>query len=570
MVLTRRERVVGLALAILTCAVSVSVAAPPVVPPPGAVPPTIEKIELPNTKVEMTVNTNRILMMDGPIPTAQVANPDLIDFTVLSENQVQLHAKKSGITTVTLWDEKNETHVVDVVVSGDVKELDLLLRRQFPTASIKLYPTAASTLIISGYSDRPDYINRIMQIAQDYFPKVINNMTVGGSQQVLLHVQVMQVSRTKLRNLGVDLMGFSGANYGGTTVSGLITKANPTTTLLRTAGAFTTNGAETMQFGLISGPNGMVGMIEALKQDDILKVLAEPTLATVSGRPASCLVGGKVAYPQPTGFGNISVAFQNFGTQIDFVPIVLGNGGCRLEVRPAVSEIDYTLGTTINGTSVPGFRVRQADTGVELKFSQTLAIAGLLSQDIEQQVKGIPGLMDVPYFGALFRRTHSKVNEVELLILVRPELVEGLDPDQVPPCRPGMTSLSPDDCDLYWKGYREVPAKPYPQGGPAMMGPGGLGPIAPGPTPVIQEQPAPPAPGDPSARAGQRPTVADARGGSVAPPAVRRVPTPVAQARPESYDRANRQDPNKGTPTPAKPSSTPPGFIGPTGYDVRN
>ena len=143
-----------------------------------------------------------------------------------------------------------------------------------------------------------------------------------------------------------------------------------------------------MQFGLISGPNGFVGIIEALKQDDILKVLAEPTLATVSGRPASCLVGGKVAYPQPTGFGNISVAFQNFGTQIDFVPIVLGNGGCRLEVRPNVSEVDYTLGTTINGTTVPGFRVRQADTGVELKFGQTLAIAGLLSQETEHADQG--------------------------------------------------------------------------------------------------------------------------------------------------------------------------------------
>ena len=209
--------------------------------------------------------------------------------------------------------------------------------------------------------------------------------------------------------------------------------------MLRNANSFTTNGSETMQFGLFSGPNGFVGVIEALKQDDILKVLAEPLLTTVSGRPATCLVGGKVAYPQPTGFGNISVAFQNFGTQIDFVPIVLGNGGCRLEVRPNVSEVDYTLGTTINGTTVPGFRVRQADTGVELKFGQTLAIAGLLSQETEAADKGVPYLMDVPYLGALFRRTHSKVNEIELLILVRPELVEGSIPtrcrraDRAPP-----------------------------------------------------------------------------------------------------------------------------------------
>ncbi len=235
-----------------------------------------------------------------------------------------------------------------------------------------------------------------------------------------------------------------------------------------------------MQFGLMSGPNGFVGIIEALKQDDILKVLAEPLLTTISGRPASCNVGGEVAYPQPTGFGNISVAFRPFGTQIDFVPIVLGNGGCRLEVRPRVSEVDYTLGTTINGTSVPGFRVRWADVGVELKFGQTLAIAGLLSQETEHQIKSIPYLGDVPYLGTLFRRTHNKVNEVELLILVRPELVDALDPDQLSACRPGTTSLSPDDCGLYFKGYREVPI-------PAAMVPQGPGPVGFHPTqePVV-------------------------------------------------------------------------------------
>ena len=170
-------------------------------------------------------------------------------------------------------------------------------------------------------------------------------------------MKVMQVSRTKLRQLGFDFMDFSNGNYGGSTVSGIITKGASTTPLYRgsipfvntpgqaaslgatnlAGGNFTTNGLETLQLGIISGASGFVGMLQALKQDDIIKVLSEPTLTTLSGRPAMCLVGGKVAYPQPTGFGNISVAFQPFGTQIDFVPIVLGNGGVRLEV-PAASE----------------------------------------------------------------------------------------------------------------------------------------------------------------------------------------------------------------------------------------
>ncbi len=183
--------------------------APPDVP--MSVPPAVQKIDTVNAQVEMTVNTNRILKTDWPIPLAEVANPELLDFTVLSDREVQLHAKKPGITTVTLFDERKDPHQVDVIISGDVRELERLLKLQFPTTSIKLYPTAASTLILTGYVDRPDSVNRIVMIAQDYFPKVINNMIVGGSQQVLLYVQVMQVSRTKLRNLGVDMMGFSGA-----------------------------------------------------------------------------------------------------------------------------------------------------------------------------------------------------------------------------------------------------------------------------------------------------------------------------------------------------------------------
>ncbi len=249
----------------------------------------------------------------------------------------------------------------------------------------------------------------------------------------------MEVSRTNLKSLGFDFANFSGADFFGSSASGIINKANPTAGLFRTAGSLTTNGQETIQFGIVNDPSGFVGFLEALKRENLLKVLAEPNLVTVSGRPASYLVGGQVPYPQPTGFGNISINFKPFGTQIDFVPIVLGNGGVRLEVRPQVSELDRTIGVSINGTTVPGFRERMVDTGVELKFGQTLAIAGLLQQRVEMEKRGLPYLMDVPYLGMLFSRKISTVNEVELLIVVRPELVEAMDPDQVPACGPGTT-----------------------------------------------------------------------------------------------------------------------------------
>jgi pilus assembly protein CpaC len=553
----------GTPLAIATLAIWMSWSAPA----QGADPePVVQKIQAGNTRLELTVNNSRILSLDQKIPKVLVGNPDLLDFTALSEQQVLIRAKKAGITTVNLWGEDGEVRTVDVVVVGDVRELDLVLRQQFPTASIKLFPTAASTLILFGYVDRPDYVSRITDIAKEYFPKVLNNMTVGGSQQVVLHVRVMEISRTKLRNLGFDFMNFSGSDFIGTTPGGLITKASATTGLFRGGGDFTTAGRETVQLGIINNPSGFVGMLEALKQENVLKVLAEPNIVTVSGRPAYFQVGGLVPYPQPTGFGNISVAFRPFGTQVDFVPIVLGNGSVRLEVKPSVSEIDPTLSLSIAGTAVPGFRTREVDTGVEMKFGQTLALAGLLQQRTTAVRQGIPYLMDIPYLGAAFRRNSNQINEVELLILVRPELAEGLDPDQVPPCGPGMNSMSPNDCDLYWKGHIEVPT-----GFPGLMGPSPNGPVqgepvAPPPaSPPDEETPAAGA----SSRAGGAVTSSDGRTARTSLASAGRLRSnPPSSADPESSNPSDPQ--SRKIRTQTKSNSPQPGFIGPRGYDVKD
>jgi len=570
MVVNQLASFYGLRLAVAAMVVAQSLTVYAQDAPPPKTPPVVQKITASNTKVEMTVNGSRILTMEQAIPRAQVANPDLLDFTVLSENQVQIHAKKAGLTTINLWDDKDEIHTVDVVILGDVRELDRLIRDQFPTAAVRLTPTSSSSLLLSGYVDRTDYVNRIVTIAQEYYPKVINNMIVGGSQQVLLHVRVMEVSRTNLKSLGFDFANFTDSGFIASTASGII-NADPTASLIRSAGSFGTNTVSppTVQFGVVSDNSAFLGFLEALKRENLLKVLAEPNLVTVSGRPATYLVGGEMPYPQPTGFGNISINFKPFGTQIDFVPIVLGNGGVRLEVRPQVSELDRTIGVSINGTTIPGFRERMVDTGVELKFGQTLAIAGLLQQRVEMEKRGLPYLMDVPYLGALFSRKVSTVNEIELLIVVRPELVEAMDPDQVPPCGPGANSMSPDDCDFYWRGYMEVPVRPQGPGpghghDGAMPGPEQV--VPPSPTPSTEEMPRAQAP----PRRGRAVVVSDVpatprvanntsrRGGTAQPVATR------ARANNPPNPQARR------TPQGANSAGAPPGFIGPIGYDVRN
>ena len=400
-------------------------------------------------RLEMVANTSRILTLGERIPRAQVNNPDILSLTPLSETQVQLHGLKAGVTQVNLWTENNEVHTIDVLVHGDAQQLTHLLNSQFKTASLKVVPLPNS-VIISGYVDRPDEVSRIVAIAQDFYPKVINNITVGGVQQVLLHVKVMEVSRTKLRTLGFDFAATNGQDFVVSSISGLISAA-------AASSGTAVGGGDTVRFGIVDGSNNFFGFLEALRQNNMMKILAEPTLVTISGRPAFFNVGGEFPVLVPQSLGTVSIEYKKFGTQVDFVPIVLGNGLIRLEVRPRVSEIDSTRSVTINNTTIPGLRVREVDTGVEMRAGQTLALAGLVQTRVEAENKGIPFVSELPWIGGMFRRVHEENNEIELLILVTPEIIEAVEPHQISPIGPGQNTCSPSDKDFYAHGHLEVP-----------------------------------------------------------------------------------------------------------------
>ncbi|MEM6331161.1 MAG: hypothetical protein AAF790_13045, partial [Planctomycetota bacterium] len=210
-------------------------------------------------------------------------------------------------------------------------------------------------------------------------------------------------------------------------------------------------------FAVTSGADGLIGFIDALQQNNIAKILAEPNIVAVSGRPAQFNEGGEIPILIPQGLGQISVEYKPFGTQVDFLPIVLGNGNIRLEVRPRVSDLDPSNGVTIDNVSVPALTVREVDTAVEMKAGQTFALAGLIQRRTESVNRGLPFLSDVPVIGAPFRRVQEEVNEIELLILVTPEFVDAMEPHEAPHCYPGAGTMSPDNHELYWGGHIEVP-----------------------------------------------------------------------------------------------------------------
>ena len=229
-----------------------------------------------------------------------------------------------------------------------------------------------------------------------------------------------------------------------------------------------------LSFGIVNQNSAFLGFLDALEQQELATILAEPNLTAYSGRPASFSSGGQFPVPVPQSLGTISVQWKTYGTQVDFVPIVLGDGAIRLEVFPRVTEIDETHAAIINGQTVPALKIREANTGVEMRAGQTLAIAGLIQNRRDYTKRAIPWLGEIPYLGALFRNETGQDEEIELLIMVTPELVEALDPCDVPPGAPGTSTSSPNDFQMYLKGHIEVPRCPADDACRPSLSPGSL------------------------------------------------------------------------------------------------
>ncbi len=583
-----RRSGVRLFLAFALFANTTLVAPPALAQQPGSV---VRNLSQANERLEMTVNTSQILTLGTRIPRIVVNNPDLVTATPVSETQVQIAARKPGVTQINLWDENGEIYTVDLLIFGDVRELEVNLQRMFPSSSLRVI-RLTNSLILEGQVDRPEIVSTIRQLAEDYAPKVVNNITVGGAQQVMLKVKVMEVNRTNLRSLGFDFDLSGTGGFLTQTASGVLTNID------RVENTFTAPNA-TIAFDIIDGNTQFLGVLEALQQRNLVKTLANPTLVTVSGRPAAFNAGGEIFFQINNGISGSTVESEDFGTQIDFLPIVMGNGRIRLEVRPKISEIDNSVPL---GNELFRTKVSYVDTGVEMQAGQTLALAGLKQTRVRSQTRGLPYLMDIPYVGAAFRKNKEEVEEIELLILVTPEFAEGMEPHEVPMCGPGMETMSPSDCELYWKGLIEVPAcgpcganDPCvcnapgldcnqngfgpcggPGGGqPAMASDGGVGPHR-----AYRGETYQGAPYEGEVYQGPAQAV-PSRGGMPAQPlqpqlAPSALPDPAAniqgpqwQTAPAAhYSPVNRRTQNQVRQTSGRSTSTP-GLIGPIGYDVQ-
>ncbi len=296
-------------------------------------------------------------------------------------------------------------------------------------------------------------------------------LSVGGVSQVQIDVVVAQVARSKFRALAFNFLSDSQHSFLYSTVG----QAVSTPTSIGAGGQVGVNGlligapgtpngaAANIFFGVLHDVSGFMAFMQALTTEDVSKLLAQPSVVVQSGQIANFLSGGQQAIPAPGGLGTVSVEYKDFGTKLDVLPIVLGNGKIHLELRPEVSDIDSAHGTSIGGTSVPGFIKQSVQTTVELEDGQTFAIGGLIQHSVAGHLEKVPVLGDLPFIGSAFSSKSYKEIETELIILVTPHLVDAMTGNQLPCRLPGQETRSPDNFELFLLQMLEAPLGNYPK-----------------------------------------------------------------------------------------------------------
>jgi pilus assembly protein CpaC len=372
------------------------------------------------------------------VKRVSVGDPKLLDVVVFAPRELQFVAKAMGSTNVLIWDTRGQPQAsIDVQIGTPETYLERELRRILQNENLQI-ESAASATILRGSVPSALALEQALMVAHafvggDENAQVVNLLEVGGNQQVMLKVVIAEMSRTLKREFGMNFNALIDAGSGTIALSGLL---GGLTQPGDVAGTVLLTDAINLAAGFSNfGALEQLGVfLDILDERGLTKILAEPTLVARSGESASFLVGGEVPVPIAQGgaFGSITVEYKPFGVGLSFTPTVLAPDRIHLKVSPEVSQPDFTFGTEVEGTVVPAFNSRRATTSVELKQGQSLMIAGLLSEDIREQVSQYPVLGQIPILGGLFRSSRFEKNETELVIIVTPALVKPLGPGPHP------------------------------------------------------------------------------------------------------------------------------------------
>ena len=437
--------------------------------------------EIQEAEADLTVNLARskLIRTKQPVSRMSIVNPDIIDVVQFGPQEFEVIGRHTGTTTMTLWfgGAREQLPVIryQVTVVRDPAEADdrrvqyhdlqKMINELYPNSMIYIIPVA-DKVIVKGEARDAEEAAQIMSIVQNRgtnyagsgssiggggfvgpsgglaalphpddvtLPQstVVNLLNVPGEHQVMLKVRIAELSRTSLRQMGIDISARIGDNSFLTSVL---------------------SGSPNVVAILDNSDVSL--MLRAFSSNGMSKILAEPNLVTLSGRTASFIAGGEFAVPTVVGVGGAQAAttqFRGFGTQLTFTPTVIDKDRIRLQVSPEFSAINSR--NSVNG--IPGLDTRAADTTVDLREGQWLAIAGLLQNEQTGTNGRIPLVGDIPLIRTFFSNKTVSRGETELIVLVSPELVHPIEPEDFPCLLPGMEITEPTDWQFYIQGHLE-------------------------------------------------------------------------------------------------------------------
>lgn len=394
-------------------------------PPPVATAPTVLPLQ---SVLTIDAGSGRVIQLGGQAASVFAADPKVAEVRPASATSLFVFGIAPGRTTIAAMNAAGAPIAQYAVIvrpsAFGAGEAAAAIARVLPDAAVHI-DTMQNALVARGTVRTPEEADQVMRIVRGYLPpnaKAENQMTVLSATQVNLRVRIAEMSRNVVRALGVNWNAM--ADLGKYAQIGLVT-SNPLVGI--PAGMVASTLGAGYNFTTPGHALNINAVIDALAQDQLVRVLAEPNLTAVSGQTASFLVGGEFPIPVAQQNNQVTIEFKKYGVSLAFVPTVAADGRITLKVRPEVSALSdqgaVQLSAGNSTIQVPALTVRRAETTVELGSGQSFAIAGLLQDTAKLTGTGLPGLGDIPVLGALFRSDSFQRNETELVIVVTPYLV---------------------------------------------------------------------------------------------------------------------------------------------------
>jgi len=413
-----------------------------------AAPQTAPTENAGNQVLHILVGHSAVIRTDPRLQRVLVGNPAVVTTATTSPNEVVVTATAAGSSSIILWQENNQSRIIEVFADVDVSFLRDAIARGLPGEDVEA-ESEEGRVVLTGTASSLAVAEQLGKMAAPFSKEVLNTVQVAlphRQKQILLKVRFAQVDRTKSTAFGINLLSTGAANTLGTVTTqqfgtlGLGDTGKLTGVIgAPNKGVTTTETISDLLNIFIFRPDLNLGAtIRDLQQQNVLQILAEPNLLAANGEKASFLAGGELPYPVVSGAAGqstISVQFKPFGVKLEFTGYIESDNTIRLKVFPEVSSLDFTNAVTVSGFVLPAIATRHAETVVELRDGQSFSIAGLLDQRTTAQFSKVPGIGDIPILGQLFRsRSVNRINS-ELVVIVTPYIV---DPAAAPTAAPEL------------------------------------------------------------------------------------------------------------------------------------